>query len=127
MQYSILIYGADGAFDSLSQEQQDEIMKGHHELQAALRKKGDFATAKLMPTSNAVTLRPTAEPGQKPLVIDGPFAETKEQLGGFYLIEAADLDAAIAWAAKLPSSKYGSIEVRPIWEADADQTTPPQG
>lgn len=52
----------------------------------------------------------------KPMHSDGPFAETKEQLGGFYMVEAADLDEAVAWAAKIPSAKYGSIEVRPVLE-----------
>ncbi len=49
---------------------------------------------------------------------DGPFAETKEVLGGFYLVEADDLDAAIAWAEKIPSATYGSIEIRPVWEME---------
>ncbi len=113
MQYSILIYGADGAFDSLSQEQQDEIMKGHHELQAALRKKGDFATAKLMPTSNAVTLKPPAEQGQKPLVVDGPFAETKERFLGVYIADFETLDEAIELASHI-SSPIVSLEIRPV-------------
>ena len=51
----------------------------------------------------------------KPVVSDGPFAETKEQLGGYYLIEAKDLDAALGIAARIPGARYGSIEVRPIW------------
>jgi hypothetical protein len=50
------------------------------------------------------------------LVTDGPFAETKEQLGGFYVVDCADLDAAIAWAAKIPGASFGTIEVRPIWD-----------
>jgi len=53
---------------------------------------------------------------RKPSITDGPFAETKEQLGGYYLLNCKDLDEAIKWAAKIPGAKYGSIEVRPIWE-----------
>ena len=56
----------------------------------------------------------------KTVTTDGPFAETKEQIGGYYLIDAPDLDAAIAWAAKIPTAKYGSVEVRPIWEMDGE-------
>jgi hypothetical protein len=67
----------------------------------------------LQPVATATTVR--VQDGET-VVTDGPFAETKEQLGGFYLIECADMDEAIAWAAKVPSSRYGSIEVRPVVE-----------
>jgi len=67
----------------------------------------------LQPTSTATTVR--VKDG-KTLVTDGPFAETKEQLGGFYLVECADLDDAIRWAAQIPSVGRGPVEVRPIWE-----------
>ena len=71
----------------------------------------------LQPTATATTVR--AEAGQS-LIVDGPFAETKEQFGGFFLIEAADLDEAIAWAAKMPNlDAGGSVEVRPVMEFDA--------
>jgi hypothetical protein len=67
----------------------------------------------LQPTSTATTVR--VRDG-KTVTTDGPFAETKEQLGGYYLFECKDLDEAIQWAAKIPGAKFGSIEVRPIWE-----------
>ena len=66
----------------------------------------------LQPTSTATTVR--VRDG-KTLTTDGPFAETREQLGGYYLVEAKDLDTALAIAARIPSARYGSIEVRPIW------------
>ena len=67
---------------------------------------------RLHPSSNATVVR--AQNG-KTSVLNGPYAEIKEQLGGFYLIEAADLDAAIGWAARCPGAQFGAIEVRPIW------------
>ncbi len=66
----------------------------------------------LSPTATSTTIR--VREG-KTLTTDGPFAETHEQLGGFYLLDCADLDEALGWAAKIPSAKYGSIEVRPLW------------
>jgi hypothetical protein len=67
----------------------------------------------LQPTAMATTVR--VQDGET-VVTDGPFAETKEQLGGFYLIDCADMDEAIAWAAKVPTARYGPIEVRPVLE-----------
>ena len=66
----------------------------------------------LSPVANATTVRVRND---KTLITDGPFAETHEQLGGFYLLDCKDLDEAIGWAAKIPTAKYGSIEVRPLW------------
>jgi hypothetical protein len=71
----------------------------------------------LQPTATATTVR--LRQG-KTLVTDGPFAETKEQLGGYYLIEADSLDEATAWAAKLPGSKHGSVEIRPVMQVPAE-------
>ncbi len=64
------------------------------------------------PGSNATTIRVR---NGKTLITDGPFAETHEQLGGFFLLDCKDLDEALSWAAKIPSAQYGSIEVRPLW------------
>ena len=79
----------------------------------AMKKAGVYIGGnRLQPTSTATTVR--AQNG-KSNVLDGPYAETKEQLGGYYMIEAPDLDAALAWAARCPGATYGAIEVRPIW------------
>ncbi len=67
---------------------------------------------RLQPTATATTVR-TVDGKQQ--VLDGPYADTKEQLGGYYLIEVADLDAALSWAARCPGSQHGTVEVRPIW------------
>ncbi len=66
----------------------------------------------LAPVANATTVRVR---NAKTLITDGPFAETHEQLGGYFLVECKDLDEAIRWAEKIPTAKYGSIEVRPLW------------
>ena len=67
----------------------------------------------LKPTSSATTVRVANDKTQ---VLDGPYADTKEQLGGFHIIEVADLDAAISWAARSPTALHGVVEVRPLWE-----------
>ena len=113
MQYAINIYGEDGVFDRLPQATQDRVMQGHKALQDALRARGSFASAKLMPPTSGVILGSTAEFGQKPLVVDGPFSETKEQFLGFYAAEFRDLDEALDFATHL-ASPYARIEVRPI-------------
>lgn len=113
MLYSILIYSVEGAFDQLSKEQQEEVFKGHNDLQAVLSERGAFSTAKLMPTSHAVTLKPTADMGEKPLVIDGPFAETKERFLGFYVADFASLEEAISLT-EMIVTPYVTLELRPI-------------
>jgi hypothetical protein len=74
------------------------------------------AGARLRPTSAATTVRVA---GDRTEVLDGPYADTREQLGGFYIIEAADLEAATDWAARCPSAAYGTVEIRPLWQAPA--------
>lgn len=113
MDYAILIYGTEGTFDRLPPEKQEEVMQGHHALQAKLKERGTFGTAKLMPTTSAVTLRPPSEIGDKPMLMDGPFAETKERFLGFYIAQFESLDEAISIAGTI-SSPYVSIEIRPI-------------
>ncbi len=113
MLYSILIYTAEGVFDRLPPEEQEAVLKRHRDLQAKLAARGDFAVAQLMPVSNAVTLKPTADTAGKPLVIDGPFAETKERFAGFYIVDCETLDEAVALASELGGS-HDSLEVRPV-------------
>ena len=81
---------------------------------AALRQAGVLqGFSRLGPSSAATTVRLADD---RPQVLDGPFADTKEQLGGYYLIETADLDGALAWAARCPTAGHGTVEVRPLWE-----------
>ncbi|WP_372574276.1 YciI family protein [Ruegeria jejuensis] len=113
MLYAIAIYGETGVFEALSGEHQDEVMGGHHALQTALEARGDYLSVKLMPPSTAVTVDPAGSPGQAPLIVDGPFAETKESFLGFYAAEFRDLDEAISFA-RMISSPVARLEVRPI-------------
>jgi hypothetical protein len=110
MQYLLLIYEGEKRFSSLAKSDLDAEMAEYRafgkEFSSAIQ--GGNA---LQPTSAATTVRVR---NGKRLTTDGPFAETKEQLGGYYLVEARDLDAAIAMAAQIPGARFGSVEVRPI-------------
>jgi hypothetical protein len=112
MKYLCLIYENEGLWATMSKEQGDRIMGEYRAFSDDIRKSGHYVAGEaLQPTSTATTLRiRTGKLG----TTDGPFAETKEQLGGFYLIDAKDLNDAIQVASRIPASKTGSIEVRPI-------------
>ncbi|MBI3769253.1 MAG: YciI family protein [Deltaproteobacteria bacterium] len=112
MQYMLLIYESEASFGKMSEQERGAIFGEYMKLTEDIRKSGNFvAGAPLRPTPTATTVRVRAG---KRLTTDGPFAETKEQLGGYYLVEAKDLDEAIAIAARIPSARVGSIEVRPV-------------
>lgn len=118
MRYMLLIYGDEHALDENEREQCYEESRGlAHQLDAV----GQFlATAPLHPTAMATSVR--VRDGKR-LVTDGPFAETREQLGGFFLIEATNLDEAIAVAARIPMARRGTVEVRPVVEIPDLPTT----
>jgi hypothetical protein len=110
MQYLLLIYSAES--DEAKQDQA-QVMSAYGAFTQGIVQSGAFKAAdRLRPVADATTVR--IRDG-KTLTTDGPFAETREQLGGYYLVEAKDLDEAIAIAAKVPTATYGSIEVRPVW------------
>lgn len=110
MQYLLLIYAAETEEAALDQ---DAIMAEYGTFTQGIVQSGAMRAAdRLKPVATATTVR--IRDG-KTLTTDGPFAETREQLGGYYLIEAKDLDEATAIAAKIPSARYGSVEVRPVW------------
>lgn len=112
MQYLLLIYGAENHWETLKESEKQEIYKEYMGLSEDLRKTGKYVGGnELKPVATATTVR--VRNGKKTMT-DGPFAETKEQLGGFYLVEASNLDEAIDIAARIPSVRFGSIEVRPI-------------
>ncbi len=112
MKYIILIYGSEAAWTSLTPEQAQDVYAAHmkygHDMAAAGVLRGG---AELKPSTMATTLR--LRQG-KLLTTDGPFAETKEQLGGYYIIEVDNLEKALHWAAQCPGVEHGSIEVRPL-------------
>jgi hypothetical protein len=113
MQYMLLIYGDEQAGESAPREQIAEIVNAYMAYTQALQDaKALVASNRLRPTTAATTVR--VANGQTKM-LDGPFAETKEQLGGYYLIDVRDLDAALSWAARCPAARYGTVEVRPIW------------
>jgi hypothetical protein len=123
MQYVLLIYGDEAAgnerFASLSEEEQNEELGRWWAYTEELQKAGvHVAGEALQPTMTAKTV--TAQDGNR-LVTDGPFAETKEQLGGFYIVDVASEQEALDWAAKMPSLPRGSVEVRAVMVFDAPE------
>jgi hypothetical protein len=115
MEYALLIY-SEPPQSQPSPEQQKQITDAYNVYTKALVDAGAMRGGEaLQDGKTATTVR--FHNGSK-VVTDGPFAETKEEFGGFYLIEAADLDEAISWAARCPGAQWGSIEVRPIWHTD---------
>jgi hypothetical protein len=114
MQYLLLIYGNESAMLGAPKEASSQMLGAYMAYTEAMKKAGVLAGSnRLRPTGEATTLR---APNGKKSVLNGPFAETKEQLGGYYLIEAPDLDAALSWAARCPGAAHGSVEVRPVWQ-----------
>ena len=112
MRYLMLICGDEREYDTMTQEQATARMTAWTEYAGALHQSGKLRGGeRLRPVSSATTVR--VKDGER-LLSDGPFAETKEQLGGYYLVEAKDLDEATKIAARIPSARVGSIEVRPI-------------
>ena len=112
MQYLLLIYDQEAQFENLPEKEQMAIYQEYVKLVEELKEKKVYVGGNpLKPTRTAATVR--VRKGKK-MVTDGPFAETKEQLGGYFLIEAKDLDEALEVAARIPTAREGSIEVRPV-------------
>jgi hypothetical protein len=115
MRYMFLIYSRETDMAGMSPAEMDELKAAHWAVMDETRAGGIFQGAEpLHPTATATTVRIE---GGKPLVLDGPFAETKEQLAGYYILDCKDLDEAIGWAAKIPTTCKGGegcIEIRPI-------------
>src|SRR6185295_7073985 len=120
MKYMLLIYLEEKAWASQTEPERQEIYREYRELIEELTRDGKFLVGdQLQPstTANSVKVRE-----HKTLITDGPFAETREQLGGFFLVEVKDLAEANAIAARIPSASTGTIEVRPVVEATAAKT-----
>ena len=119
MQYLLLIYGDESAQKNATQADMNAMFSAYRDFTQSIIKTGQMkAGDALQPTATATTVR--VRDG-KTLRTDGPFAETKEQLGGYYLVEAADADEAVAIAARIPGARYGTIEVRPVLEVPVRQ------
>jgi hypothetical protein len=112
MQYLLLIYQNEADLAKMDGAERGKLHQEYVALTESLVQTGHFKAGNgLQPTTTATTVRVR---GAKRLTTDGPFAETKEQLGGYYLVEAKDLDDAIAIAARIPSARVGGIEIRPV-------------
>ena len=112
MQYMLLIYGDESTWQGRSDKERGQVMQAYGAFTQELQQSGAMVAGDaLQPTQTATTVRVQND---ETLTTDGPFAETKEQLGGYYLIEAESLDDAIEWAAKIPAAREGSVEVRPV-------------
>jgi hypothetical protein len=113
MQYLLMFYQNEADYAKIDAATSKKMLEEYGAFTQSIIHSGNFkAGDRLQPTTTATTVR--VRDG-KTLTTDGPFAETREQLGGYYLVEAKDLDAALAIAARIPGARYGSIEVRPIW------------
>jgi hypothetical protein len=114
MKYLCLIYDVEKQFESLPKAEMDAVMKEYRAFTESIKSSGHYIGGfQLAPTRTASTVRVR---NGKASTTDGPFAETKEQLGGYYLIQAKDLNDAIQVATRIPSARFGSVEVRPIIE-----------
>ena len=118
MQYMLLIYGDQNGWQNMSEEEGAQIMQAYYQFTEDLQKSGAMVAGDaLEPTQTATTVRVRND---ETLTTDGPFAETTEQLGGYYLVDVGSLDEALEWAAKIPGAKHGSVEVRPVMVFDED-------
>jgi hypothetical protein len=115
MRYMFLIYSREAAEAAASAQAMERLKAAHWAVMEEASQRGIFEAAEpLHPTATATTIRME---GGKPLILDGPYAETKEQLAGYYILDCKDLDEAIGWAAKIPTACRGGegcVEIRPI-------------
>ena len=113
MQYLLMAYVDEGGWHKLSKSEQEQGIATYAAYGEALKTSGVLkGSNRLQPSSVATTVRSTNGKSQ---VLDGPYVDSKEQLGGYFLIDVPDLDAALSWASRCPASHHGVVEVRPIW------------
>ena len=114
MRYILMDYVNEDGWPQLTKAEQEHWLGAYKAYMEAMAKAGVLRSSHgLKPSSAATTVRVVED---KPQVLDGPYADSKEQLGGFHIIEAPDLDAAISWAARSPTALHGVVEVRPVWD-----------
>jgi hypothetical protein len=114
MKYMLMAYSEEAMWMKMTKAQQEQGMASYMAYSEALNKAGVYAASgRLQPTATATTVRVANGKSQ---VLDGPYADSKEQLGGYFLIDVPDLDSAISWAARCPAASHGTVEVRPIWD-----------
>jgi hypothetical protein len=114
MQYLLIHYADESGWSKMTPEQQQQGIAAYAAYSQALTAAGALkGSNRLQPIAAATTVRTI---DGKTQVLDGPYADTKEQLGGYFLIDVPDLDAALSWAKRSPGASHGVVEVRPIWE-----------
>jgi hypothetical protein len=113
MKYILMIYGNEAKLQGRSKAESDQSHAAYMAYTEALKKAGVLVVGDRLQWSSLATTVRVAD--SKTKVLDGPYAETKEQLGGFYMIDVPDLDAALSWAARCPGASNGVMEVRPVW------------
>lgn len=114
MQYALFIYADETGFQKIPNEQREHAMAAYTAYTQALKQAGVWqGSNRLRPVADSTTVRVANGKSQ---VLNGPFADTKEQLGGYYLIDVPDLDSALKWAARCPGASHGTVEVRPVWQ-----------
>jgi hypothetical protein len=117
MRYLLTIYTDESGWGDATPEDAQQMMAAYGAVGDAMREAGVILGGEgLQPTSTATTV--TVRDGET-ITTDGPFAETREQLGGYYLLDCKDLDEAISWAARIPGAQLGSVEVRPVMDYEA--------
>jgi hypothetical protein len=113
LQYLLLLYADEAGWSKLTPAEQEQGVAAYGAYTEALKKAGVLrGSNRLQPIANATTVRIVDGKSQ---VLDGPYIDSKEQLGGYYVIDVADLDAALSWAARCPGAGHGVVEVRPSW------------
>lgn len=117
MQYLLMAYVDEAGFKALTKEQQEQGLAAYGGFMEAMKKSGVFVGSNRLQPSAASTVVKVANGKQQ--VLDGPYVDSKEQIGGYFLINVPDLDAAIQWAARCPASGHGAVELRPVWDMGA--------
>ena len=113
MKYMLLIYSNEAAMVSAPKEAMGQVVAAYGAYTQAMQKAGAYVGGDRLASSTSATTVRTADGKTK--VLNGPYAESKEQLGGYYIIDVPDLDAALSWASRCPGAQYGVIEVRPFY------------
>ena len=113
MKYMLLIYGNEAAQQAVSKAEGERMMAAYAAYTEALNKAGVRVDSNRLQRSSAASSVRISD--GKTQVLDGPYADTKEQLGGYYMIDVPDLDTALSWASRCPGASHGVVEVRPIW------------
>ena len=117
MRFLLLIYDDESGSEDATPEQFAAMLAEYEAYDRAVQEAGVFVSGEgLQPSSTATTVK--VRDGET-IVTDGPFAETREQLGGYYLLECADLDEAVGWAGRIPGAQWGAVEVRPVMDYEA--------